>query len=205
MAGKARLVSGEIFLAAVPAAAMRRTSDADVLDAEFETLPLGGNSSATLSPQMEPITPSVAGMDMLRRSGPAALQTLPGGSLFWAGGLSIVFVSFWFSGGHALVGDRLVRPPSAGPSLRIASVVSGVDQSGAMLTVDGEAINDGASAQTMLPLNIAVTGADGSATRYNLGTSGQEIAPGGRFAFASRVPMPKHGVKSVSVTFGRQN
>ena len=51
------------------------------------------------------------------------------------------------------------------------------------------------------PLEIRVTGNDGRTTRYTLGTSGRPLAPGERFAFSSRLEVPKNGVKTVSVTF----
>ena len=51
------------------------------------------------------------------------------------------------------------------------------------------------------PLEIRVTGNDGHVTRYTLGTSGRSLAPGERFGFASRLDVPKNGVRTVSVTF----
>ena len=71
-----------------------------------------------------------------------------------------------------------------------------------MLSVDGKAVNDGNRTQPMPPLKIEIVAGDGVATRYNLGTSGSPVEPGEEFAFASRLPVPTNGVKSVSVTFG---
>ena len=87
--------------------------------------------------------------------------------------------------------------------LSISAVTSRVDQSGErpVLFVDGEAGNDGASAAPLPPLEISVTGNDGSITRYRLGTSQRALAPGERFGFSSRVEVPRNGVKTVSVAF----
>ena len=145
---------------------------------------------------------------MLRSGGaPASFRHLRGGPAFWTGGLLVIATAFWFSGGHSLMPDGLIAQKPIAPKMRIASVVSRVDATGpqTMLAVDGEAINDGRNSQQMPPLDIAVTAIDGEATLYNLGTSGTHVEPGGKFTFASRLPMPRSGVKSVSVTFGRQH
>jgi hypothetical protein len=95
------------------------------------------------------------------------------------------------------------HPGDARTALIISTVTSRVDRTGerALLFVDGEAGNDGAAAASLPPLEISVTGNDGSITRYRLGTSGRELAPGERFAFSSRVDVPRSGVKTVSVAF----
>lgn len=72
-----------------------------------------------------------------------------------------------------------------------------------MLLVGGEATNDGTIAEKLPPLDIFVTDNDGVVTRYRLGTSGQALAPGEKFAFSSRLDVPKNGVKTVSVSFGK--
>ena len=128
-----------------------------------------------------------------------------GGPIFWIVGIGLAAAAFWVSGGHALVrsapflGTQAPRRRS-----RISGVTSRVDASGPqpVLFVDGEAANDGAAAETLPPLDILVTGNDGRITRYRLGTSGRPMAPGERFAFSSRLDVPKNGVKTVSVTFG---
>jgi hypothetical protein len=51
-------------------------------------------------------------------------------------------------------------------------------------------------------MEIRVTHDDGRATFYKLGTSQTPLAPGGRFAFSSRLSVPKNGVKTVTVAFG---
>ncbi len=67
--------------------------------------------------------------------------------------------------------------------------------------MDGEAANDGAGTLPLPPLEIRVTGEDGRVTRYTLGTAGRALAPGERFAFSSRLDLPKNGVRTVSVAF----
>lgn len=208
----ARLVSGEI-MAAAPAgvASSRHEPRFDIVEAEFETLAMPSATvtaapSLFAAPKPEPV--SQAGMDMLRKrhATARAFGSVRGGPLFWTAGLGLAVLAFWFSGGHALVPPDMFSPtqPSAQP-LRIASVISRVDTSGerAMLNIDGEAANDGDNMLPMPSLDIRVVASDGATTRYNLGTSGSPIAPGEKFAFASRLPVPRNGVKSVSVTFGR--
>jgi hypothetical protein len=70
-----------------------------------------------------------------------------------------------------------------------------------LLFIDGEASNDGNGASALPPLEIRVTGNDGRITRYTLGTAGRPLAPGERFAFSSRLDVPKNGVRTVSVAF----
>jgi hypothetical protein len=206
-ARKARLVSGEI-MATVSAgdASARRAPRFDIVDAEFETIDhVTGKPVAAvlLSTVPKPESAATGGMDILRKQqeGRMTFGPVRGGPFFWTAGLALAAAAFWFSGGHALVRD------TSGPAqpLRIASVISRVDTSGGrmMLNIDGEAVNDGGKAQPMPALDIRVMGNDDVTTRYNLGTSGSPVAPGERFAFASRLPVPKSGVKSVSVTFGR--
>jgi hypothetical protein len=206
----ARLVSGEIMTTA-PAgdAPTRREPPFDIVDAEFETLDRGAET-VTVAPSvfagLKPLPHP--GMDILRKRQAMVrpFGSARGGPLFWTAGLGLAVMAFWFSGGHALIPQDMFPPaqPSALP-LRIASVVSRVDTSGdrAMLNIDGEAVNDGMDMLLMPPLDIEVVATDGGTTRYNLGTSGSPVAPGEKFAFASRLPVPRNGVKSVSVTVGR--
>lgn len=214
-ARNARLVSGEIMAAAgSPEGAPRREPRFDFVDAEFETLDrAGGGAQAAVravTPTMvapaAPGTASAAGMDMLRKQKLARrpLGSVRGGPLFWTAGLSLVAAAFWFSGGHALMPRDMPGMMRAEP-LRIASVVSRVDTSGArtMLNIDGEAVNEGGRALPMPPLTIQVVAGDGATTHYNLGTSGSPVGPGEKFAFASRLPVPRNGIKSVSVAFDR--
>ncbi|MFC5385666.1 hypothetical protein ACFPLB_06750 [Aquamicrobium segne] len=125
------------------------------------------------------------------------------GPAFWLGGLAVVASSFWMAGGHALISEGQFLRPVPKSVLSISAVTSRIDDSGirALLVVDGEAGNDGLAEAHMPPLEIRVTGEDGHITRYRLGTLGQTLAPGERFAFSGRVELPKNGIKSVSVAF----
>lgn len=210
-ARKARLVSGEIMATASAGdASARRVPRFDIVDAEFETIDRATGkpvAAASLSAAPKPAPAAAGGMDILRKrqEGRLAFGSVRGGPFFWTAGLALVAAAFWFSGGHALVLDASGPMQRSAQPLRIASVSSRVDTSGGrmMLNIDGEAVNDGGKAQPMPALDIRVMGNDDVTTRYNLGTSGSPVAPRERFAFASRLPVPKNGVRSVSVTFGR--
>src|SRR5690606_9476171 len=128
-----------------------------------------------------------------------------GGPLFWIFGLTLVALAFWISGGHALVRQQVaaLAPEDRGAPLRIGEVKSRVEPHNGrdVLFVDGRAENHGSSPRSLPPIEIVVTANDGGATRYFLGTSGAELAPGDRYSFSSRLEAPRNGVKSVSVTF----
>ncbi|CAH2408161.1 hypothetical protein [Mesorhizobium ventifaucium] len=205
----ARPVSGEIMTgtAAAPERVMRDPAG-DVVDADYEVLPRL-TASIDPSPPLSRViaTPSVEGMDMLRKP-KAAMERLPasrGGPIFWIAGLSAAFAAFWVSGGHALVRQTplLFATQETGAALTISGVKSRIDASGPqpVLFVGGEAANDGPSPSPLPPLEIRVTGNDGRTTRYTLGTSDRSLAPGERFAFSSRLDVPRNGVEAVLVTF----
>ena len=201
----ARPVSGEIMTGAASrhAPGMFAPGGRDVVDAEFEIV---GDRQPMVPPH--PLRPRAApGMDFLaarlepRRPG---LFGRPGGALFWTGGIAMACISFWVSGGHALV-----LPPAgfaageAGAAFTLSDISSRVDASGPrpVLLVDGQAGNDGAAGAAMPGLEIRVASLDGTVTRYKLGTFSRRLDPGERFAFSSRLDVPRNGVKSVSVTF----
>jgi hypothetical protein len=145
-------------------------------------------------------------MDMLRRAEPQVSRRrgLPGGPAFWTAGISLALVAFWVCGGHMLVRQAsALAQHGEEAALSISGVTSRVDSSGpkSVLIVDGEAGNDGVAAAALPPLAVNVTGNDGRITRYRLGTSGRPLAPGERFAFSSRVEVPRNGVTAVSVSF----
>jgi hypothetical protein len=146
-------------------------------------------------------------MDMLRGADETpkpSLLTRRGGPVFWMIGLGLVAASFWVSGGHAVVRELpFLAAPEPAPMLAISGVTSRVDVSGPhpLLFVDGEAVNGGNAVGHLPELEIRVVGNDGRTTRYNLGTSGRPLRPGEKFAFSSRLDVPKNGVKTVSVTF----
>jgi len=208
----ARRVSGEIMTgqAAAPGRRPAAAADGDIVDADFEVV--AGKrlearertaSRSFLPPENEP---PPEGMAMLRRDTPSPLhgRAARGGPIFWTAGLGLVMAAFWVSGGHALVrGLPLFSQQDTGAALSISGVTSWVDGSGSrpVLLVDGEAGNDGAAAVPLPPLDIKVTGNDGLVTRYRLGTSGRPLGPGERFAFSSRLEVPRNGVTAVSVGF----
>ena len=184
-----------------------RGSAGDVVDADYEVLPR--YTARTDAPPPLPrviATPSIEGMDMLRKPEPAAERppASRGGPIFWIAGVGAALAAFWISGGHALVRKvPFLAAQENGRALSISGVTSRVDVSGEkpVLFVDGEAANDGSGPTPLPPLEIRVTGNDGLTTRYTLGTSNRPLAVGERFGFASRLDVPRNGVKTVSVTF----
>jgi hypothetical protein len=199
---KARLVSGEI-MASTPDVRAGGASDADIIDAEFETLVDEVAFGARPRPANTQPARLVVGMDALKRNGIRSAGRQRGGLLFWAAGLTLVACAFWLSGGHALVhgdGSQVVGTESA---LRIVGVTSSVVTAAGrpFLSVDGAAVNEGQAAVRLPGIEIKVTGKSGRITRYNLGTSDRPLAPGERFAFSSRLEVPKDGVRAVSVDF----
>ena len=210
--GRARPVSGEIMTAST-AAHDGFAATADVIDAEFIALPSDAGISAERNPQpaaapMLETVPSLDGMGMLRQTvaTPQKEASGRGGPLFWSLGVAVTFAAFWISGGHALFRQTtLFGASDPMTALSISGVTSRVDSTGLkpLLMVDGEAGNDGDQAAALPPLEIRVTGNDGHITRYGLGTSGRALAPGERFAFSSRLDVPRNGVTAVSVTFAQ--
>ncbi|AZV19917.1 hypothetical protein EN904_17135 [Mesorhizobium sp. M7A.F.Ca.CA.001.07.2.1] len=205
----ARPVSGEIMTdpAAIAAAdRFMRGSAADIVDADYVVMPRLAPAVESVSPLPRAIVmPPVAGMDMLRKpeAPPERLPASRGGPIFWVAGIGAALAAFWVSGGHALVRQAPFLSSAQASALSISGVTSRVDATGpnAALFVDGEAVNDGAKPTELPPLEIRVTGNDGQTTRYTLGTSGRSLASGERFGFASRLDVPRNGVKTVSVTF----
>lgn len=207
----ARPVSGEIMTdppAIAVADRIVRRPAADIIDADYVVLPPPAPSVESDSPLPRPIvTPSIEGMDMLRKPEPPAERppAARGGPIFWIAGIGAALAAFWVSGGHALVRQAPFLSVAQASALTISGVTSHVDASGAnpVLFVDGEAANDGIGPATLPPLEIRVTGNDGRTTRYTLGTSGHSLASGERFGFASRLDVPKNGVRTVLVTFAQ--
>jgi len=200
---RARPVSGEIMTggAGKPVAGDSGLRSPDFSEAVFEAVP----NRAAVPPQRSADTVAPAGLSLLA-GGSAAIrrESSHGGPVFWGVGILLVALAFWVSGGHALVRDlgfdqvRQVQQP-----LRIAEVKSRVERHGGrdVLFVDGRAENHGPHPVFLPPIQIAVIGNDGGTVRYNLGTNGAELGPGGRYSFSSRLEAPRNGVKSVSVTF----
>ncbi len=205
-------VSGEIMTGSSPDAsrASDRSREIDIVDADYEVLPRSGAiegepavATGGPPPPRAPVPPPLEGMAMLRPAAPVRPFSVRGGPLFWAGGLAAAVAAFWVSGGHTLMRHATPFGADAGAVLSITGVTSHVDASGGkpVLFVDGEAGNDGGTAAALPPLEIRVTSDDGGVTRYTLGTSGRALAPGERFAFSSRLDIPRNGVKAVAVSF----
>ena len=207
----ARPVSGEIMATTSTEAAKARPGPSfDFVDAEFESLDGGVGTGVAprrypADSQHEPaFTPNISVLRKHKAARPA-FGPARAGLLFWIAGIGAAALAFWVSGGHALMRHALSSPeaPFLEP-LRIAGLTSRVEYAGrhAMPRVDRQVMKDGRDTVPMPPLKIDVTAGDGATRRYNLGTSGGPIALGRKFAFASRLPVPTNGVKSVSVTFG---
>ncbi|TPN42756.1 MULTISPECIES: hypothetical protein [unclassified Mesorhizobium] len=205
----ARPVSGEIMTDAPAIAAadrFMRGPAADIVDADYVVMSQPPVENVSPPPRAI-VTPPIEGMDMLRK--PEAPAERPpasrGGPIFWIAGIAAALAAFWVSGGHALVRHAPFLSGGQTSALTISGVTSRVDASGPnpVLFVDGEAANDGAKPAQLPPLEIRVTGNDGRTTRYTLGTSGHSLASGERFGFASRLDVPKNGVRTVLVTFAQ--
>lgn len=209
----ARPVSGEIMTGpSAPFAREPNPAVSDIIDADYEVLsgPIqadGDGFAATASqvPLRAPGSPALEGMAMLRPAGAPRAFSVRGGPLFWGVGLAAALTAFWVSGGHAVVrhSTLLAAWSQDDSAFSITGVTSRVHASGLkpVLFVDGEAGNDGAATAALPPLEIRVTGDDGAVTRYTLGTSSRALAPGQRFAFSSRLDVPRNGVHAVSVSF----
>ncbi|AEH86080.1 hypothetical protein [Mesorhizobium opportunistum] len=205
----ARPVSGEIMTdppAVAVADRFMRGPAAEIVDADYVVMSRPPVENVSPPPRAI-VTPPIEGMDMLRK--PEAPAERPpasrGGPIFWIAGIAAALAAFWVSGGHALVRQAPVLSGGQTSALTISGVTSRVDASGPnpVLFVDGEAANDGAKPAQLPPLEIRVTGNDGRTTRYTLGTSGHSLASGERFGFASRLDVPKNGVRTVLVTFAQ--
>lgn len=206
---KARPVSGEIMTAAALRETARRPSahDADdIVDADYEVVPSPDAVARPHHPRFA-LQDRAAGMDMLCHASvmpDLSGRPIRGGPLFWLLGIALAVGAFWASGGHFLARQAgWLDARAAGSQISIAGLTSRMEQgaAGPILLVEAEAVNGGSDATVLPPLEIHVTGNEGRTTRYKLGTSGAVLAAGDRFAFSSRLDMPKNGVKTVSVTF----
>jgi hypothetical protein len=197
---RARPVSGEIMTG--DAMRSETARHGDVSDAEYETL---GASSDRARHRFAPAAPAT-GLDFLKAGADGSdgsRRGKQGGPLFWSFGLTLVVLSFWVSGGHALVRNVVLPAPSERlQSLRIGEVKSRIENRNGrdVLFIDGRAENHGTSATALPPIEIVVTDSNGAATRYFLGTNETELQPGDRYSFSSRLDAPRYGVKSVSVS-----
>lgn len=204
---RARPVSGEIMSTARTHGGTARPRGAeDVSDAQFETLPRTEKAAARPG-ESGPVTAGpTEGMDFLTQR-PVARRGARGGLLFWAAGLFVIALAFWISGGHTLITDISAWQQASGKKpLRITGVASRVEAHGGrdVLFVDGRAENHSDRALALPAIEIAVTGNDGTVTRYQLGSRETKLEPGDRYAFSSRLEAPGGGVRTVAVAFAEE-
>jgi hypothetical protein len=207
-ASKARPVSGEIMTdAAAPGVGAAVRPAGDVIDAEFETIAADPVAAAESRPSSRFTTsaPEITGLDVLKHAeAPSRRRGQPGGPAFWIFGFALVAASFWVSGGHALLpAMHLPAFMNSAPTLKIVSVHTRIEKidGHAILFVDGSAANETGRTINVPPLTISIEGENGKTTRFFLGTRDRQAAAGETFAFSSRLEIPKHGVRSVSVSF----
>lgn len=196
-----RLVSGEIMVAATAMPA-RRHDAAEFVDAEYETVVPDRYLGVERRPAERAAAPS--GMSMLRGVGGHVERAARGGPVFWTGGLLLVALAFWVSGGHMLVDRKgVLAAATVKQPLAIDEVRSRVEPRGEreVLFVEGATTNHGAETLAVPPIAIAITDGMGLTSRHFLGTNGALLAPGQSIGFSSRVEAPSNGVKSVTVTF----
>ena len=175
----------------------------DFIDADYVIVSADGREETVRTAAYEPFV-ARSGMEMLRnRSFVEARDPTRGGSFFWTGAMALAAVAFWMSGGHALFTEAMSSFPAAGTHMRIAGWNSKISESGvnATLMIDGEVVNEGSKAEPIPPLEIEVASANGTRTRYKLGTGGTSIEAQGIFPFSGRLHLPKDGVEAVSITF----
>lgn len=208
---KARPVSGEIMTAPELEAAAGKPlagDGQDIVDADYEIV-----TPPEAAARPEPVRffqqDRAGGMEMLRHASAMLHEPVRGpargGPLFWMLGLALAAGAFWASGGHSLIGQAgwLDAAKGAGSQVSISGITSRIETGagGPVLLVEAEAVNGGTKAALLPSLEIHVTGNEGQTTRYKLGTAGEVLEAGHRFAFSSRLDVPKNGVKVVSVTF----
>lgn len=199
-----RPVSGEIMMPGASTAPAGRPREADLVDAEFETVDAARTARTAVAPRGPQLgAPPPAGLALLvpdkaRTDGAAGAR----GRLFWGAGIVLVIGAFWIAGGHSLA-RNLTALRTAAPVFRIVELQSRLERDGgrAVLVVDGAALNAGLRAGALPGLAIDVLAPDGSTTRYVLGTNARRLDPGDRFGFSGRLVVPRDGVKSVSVSF----
>lgn len=204
-ARSAHPVSGEIMTAA-PSGRPNAFQRGDIVDADCEDIgaaPTAAMSGGTGSSRG---AHHVDGLGILssRTGRPRSGVSDRGGPAFWMAGAALVVAAFWVAGGHSAVRAALAAPVEPMRSaITLAGVTSRVDSSGAkpVIFVDGQLRNDGSGPAHLPGLDIRVSDAAGLVTRYRLGTSGQSLAAGDRYAFSSRLDAPKNGVETVAVTF----
>lgn len=178
----------------------------DCIDADYVIVaPESREPTNTKTPEFAETFAARSGMEMLRsRSFVETSDPGRSGILFWSAGLIAAATAFWVSGGHVLLntstGTAVTSPTQ---QMRIAGWNSKVVESGVnpTLMIDGEVVNEGLRTEMLPSLEIEVASANGTLTRYKLGTGDASIEAQGTFPFSGRLHLPKDGVKTVSVSF----
>lgn len=182
-----------------------RLPSAGVIDAEYVVidapLPEERRAGAPTSRRAQ----SPLGLETLRpvRPDKVAPFSRRGGLRFWGFGLALALLSFWVSGGHALLLGRSASPAPGGDGLMLTMRDSGIKPVGgrSVLAVEAEIANAAATERQAPGVAVLIVTGDGITMRYMLAGAGAAIPPGGRQRFASRLAVPPGGVRSVSVAF----
>ena len=182
-----------------------------VVDAEFETIAAGAKVAAKIAVKVaeinaDKITRNKIDTDKIGMSvfgkKPAKPQR-DDSFAFYGFGVTLVMLSFWVSGGHALFAqiDRTVtgsiqsrqKPVEiADPAWRV------VTQNGqSALHVEGVVRNSGAAGVHSGPVTVTVTYEDGSTKRYLLGRKGWTLGAGQEVVVTGRLDITSAGVASV--------
>lgn len=194
--------------AALPRTARRGGAPGDaVIEADFLVLGSSDKPAASSSGRKQ-ITgrADTRSLAVLKpeRPAPAPLFSRRGSWGFWLGGMFLVAVSFWVSGGHAWL---LPQGAKAGPrntaDLSLALLGSGTESARGqpVLHVEAEARNADARARALPAVAILITTGRGVVLRYQVAPPSEGIGPSGRQRFSTRLPVPADGVRSVSVAF----
>lgn len=138
---------------------------------------------------------------MLRRTpgkGGEAREPLAG-RILKGTGFIVAGAAFWINGGHALFTG------GAADALVIAAIDSRLEarDGAAMLRVDTRVENRGETTAVLPPVLVMVHARDGSLQRYKLGTSREDLAPGGSHLFSGHMAAPNIGVDRVSVRLAK--
>ena len=199
-------LSGEIMAGDLPRGTQPQAAAADVVDAEFVTLPRGpaaAPASAMTVAEIPIVRPAfpLTGMDLLKHAAEPGDVSRRAGIGFWAAGLAAVVAAFWMSGGHTLSRHLPVLRGDA-ETIRIAGLTSRVADTatGPRLFIDGEVRNTAGGGIVSPDLMIDVTAGDGLVTRYRLATGAGRLASGEARRFSSRLDAPESGVRTVTVT-----
>jgi len=124
-------LSGEIMAGDLPRGTQPQAAAADVVDAEFVTLPRGpaaAPASAMTVAEIPIVRPAfpLTGMDLLKHAAEPGDVSRRAGIGFWAAGLAAVVAAFWMSGGHTLSRHLPVLRGEDGCARRHARAILGL-------------------------------------------------------------------------------